>query len=105
MLNSIITPLSISVPSTVFDANSLRLIIDTRSQSMSNFQKITLNLGISAQSLKDLLIDTSQSNSKGTNWVNYDLRSFQQQLGITSFSRYYHDIIFWICWNFSGSQL
>ncbi len=78
--------LSISVPSTVFDANSLRLIIDTKSQSMSNFQKITLNLGVSAQSLKDLLIDTSQSNSNGTNWVNYDLRSFQQQLGITSFS-------------------
>ncbi|MDC8453758.1 MAG: peptidase, partial [Candidatus Nitrosotalea sp.] len=78
--------LSISVPSTVFDANSLRLIIDTKSQSMSNFHKITLNLGISAQSLKNLLIDTSQTNSKGTNWVNYDLRSFQQQLGITSFS-------------------
>ena len=78
--------ISISVPSTVFDANSLRLIIDTRSQSMSNFQKITLNLGVSTQSLRDLLIDTSQPNSKGTNWVNYDLRSFQQQLGITSFS-------------------
>jgi len=77
---------SISVPSTVFDANSLRLIVDTRSESMSNFQKITLNLGISAQSLKNLLIDTSQPNSKGTNWVNYDLRSFQQQLGISSFS-------------------
>ncbi len=77
---------SISVPSTVFDANSLRLIIDTRSQSMPNFQKITLNLGVSAQSLKNLLIDTSQPNSKGTNWVNYDLRSFQQQLGINSFS-------------------
>src|SRR5579872_553832 len=77
---------SISVPSAVFDANSLRLIVDTRSQSLSNFQKITLNLGISAQSLKDLLIDTSQPSSKGTNWVNYDLRSFQQQLGITSFS-------------------
>lgn len=77
---------SLTVPSSVFDANSLRLIIDTRTQSMANFQKITLNLGSSAQSLKDLLIDTSQSNSKGTNWVNYDLRSFQQQLGITSFS-------------------
>ncbi len=78
---------SITVPSTtVFDANSLRLIIDTRTQSMPNFQKITLNLGISSQFLKDLLIDTSKPNSKGTNWVNYDLRSFQQQLGITSFS-------------------
>ena len=77
---------SIAAPSTVFDANSLRLIIDTRSQSMSNFQKITLNLGVSTQSLKDLFIDNSQANSKGTNWVNYDLRSFQQQLGINSFS-------------------
>jgi hypothetical protein len=77
---------SITVPSTIFDANSLRLIVDTRSQSMQNFQKITLNLGISAQSLKNLFIDNSQSNSKGTNWVNYDLRSFQQQLGINSFS-------------------
>ena len=53
---------------------------------MPNFQKITLNLGQSTQSLKDLFIDNSQSNSKGTNWVNYDLRSFQQQLGISSFS-------------------
>jgi hypothetical protein len=77
---------SIIAPSTIFDANSLRLIVDTRSQSMSNFQKITLNLGISAQSIKDLLIDNSQLNSKGTDWVNYDLRSFQQQLGINSFS-------------------
>ncbi|MDE1770621.1 MAG: peptidase [Thaumarchaeota archaeon] len=77
---------SISVPSTVFDSNSLRLIIDTRSQSISNFQKITMNLGVNTQSLKDLLIDTNKTNSKGTNWINYDLRSFQQQLGITSFS-------------------
>jgi hypothetical protein len=77
---------SISVPSTVFDSNSLRLVIDTRSQYLTNFQKITMNLGISAQSLKDLFIDTSQSNSMGNNWINYDLRSFQQQLGITSFS-------------------
>ena len=77
---------SLTVPSSVFDSNSLRLIIDTRTQSMTDFQKITLNLGISTQSLKDLLVDPSQSNSKGTNWVNYDLRSFQKQLGISSFS-------------------
>ena len=77
---------TISVPSTVFDSNSLRLIIDTRSQSMSNFKNITMNLGISAQSLKNLFIDNSKPNSNGTNWINYDLRSFQQQLGITSFS-------------------
>lgn len=77
---------ALTIPSTVFDRNSLRLIMDTRGQSMANFQKITLNLGISAQSLKNLFVDTSQPNSGGTNWINYDLRSFQQQLGITSFS-------------------
>jgi len=77
---------TLTVPSTVFDSNSLRLIMDTRDQSMTNFQKITLNLGISAQSLKNLFVDTSQPNSGGTNWINYDLRSFQQQLGITSLS-------------------
>jgi len=74
------------VQSTVFDNNSLRLIVDTRSQSMPSFQKITVNLGILAQNLKNLLIDTGQPNSMGTNWLNYDVRSFQQQLGITSFS-------------------
>ena len=77
---------TLSVPSSVFDSNSLRLIVDTRGKSMTEFQKITINLGISAQSLQNLLIDTSQSNSNGTNWINYDLRSFQQQLGISSFS-------------------
>ena len=76
----------VSITSTVFDTNSLRLIVDTRTQSMPIFQKITINLGMSAQSLKNLLIDTSQPNSGGTNWINYDLRSFQKQLGITSLS-------------------
>ena len=76
---------AISVPSTV-DSNSARLLIDTRSVSTANFEKITLNLGITAQTLKDLFIDPSQPNSGGTNWINYDLKSFQQQLGITSFS-------------------
>jgi len=76
---------AISVPSTV-DPNSARLLIDTSSVSTANFEKITLNLGITAQTLKDLFIDPSQPNSGGTNWINYDLKSFQQQLGITSFS-------------------
>ena len=76
----------IFVPSSIPDTNSERLIIDTRSQSSTSFTKITLNLGTTVSSLKDLFIDTHQSNSGGTNWVNYDFRSFQQQLGINSFS-------------------
>ncbi|TLX94742.1 MAG: peptidase [Thaumarchaeota archaeon] len=78
---------AVLVPSNIPDSNSARLLIDTRSVSTTtNFEKITLNLGVTAQNLKDLFIDTTQPNSDGTNWINYDLRSFQQQLGIASFS-------------------
>jgi hypothetical protein len=76
---------AISVPSNVPDSNSARLIIDTTT-SHGPFKKITLNLGITEQTLKSLFIDVNQPNSGGTNWINYDLRSFQQQLGINSFS-------------------
>jgi len=75
----------ISVPSNVPDSNSARLIIYTTSPN-GPFKKITLNLGITEQTLKNLFIDVSQPNSGGTNWINYDLRSFQFQLGINSFS-------------------
>lgn len=76
----------ISVTSSVPDSNSARLVIDTRSFQSTNFSEMTVNLGITAGTLKGLLIDPTQPNSGGTNWVNYDLRSFQQQLGINSFS-------------------
>ncbi len=82
--NSLSNP--ISVPSSVTDPTSARLMVDTRSTSSTSFYEITLNLGITAGTLQGLLIDVSQPNSGGTNWVNYDLRSFQQQLGINSFS-------------------
>ncbi|VVC05344.1 Uncharacterised protein [uncultured archaeon] len=81
-------PGGISTPSNVPDSNSARLIIDTTSTPPNNtpFKSITLNLGITEQTLKNLFIDKSQPNSDGTNWINYDLRSFQKQLGINSFS-------------------
>ncbi|MBI3622960.1 peptidase [Candidatus Pacearchaeota archaeon] len=81
-------PGGISASSNVPDSNSARLIIDTTSTPPSNtpFKRITLNLGITEQTLKNLFIDKSQPNSDGTNWINYDLRSFQKQLGINSFS-------------------
>ncbi|MDE1765992.1 MAG: peptidase [Thaumarchaeota archaeon] len=76
----------IPAPSSVTDSNSARLMIDTRSTASTNFYEMTLNLGVTAGTLKGLLIDTTQPNSGGTNWINYDLRSFQQQLGLNSFS-------------------
>ena len=82
--NSLSNPVSVS--SSVPDSNSARLMIDTRQTQSTNFYEMTLNLGITAGTLQDLIIDPTQTNSGGTNWINYDLRSFQQQLGVNSFS-------------------
>ncbi|HSB56486.1 MAG TPA: peptidase [Nitrosopumilaceae archaeon] len=72
-----------SFASTIPDKTSKRLVIGANSISDITFEKITLDLGISAGTLQGLFIDVPTS---GTNWINYDLRSFEQQLGITSFS-------------------
>ncbi|NIM25736.1 MAG: peptidase, partial [Nitrosopumilaceae archaeon] len=50
------------------------------------FEKISFNLGISASKLQSILIDSTNSNSIGTNWLNYDLQSFEKELGISDFS-------------------
>lgn len=81
--NSLSNP--IPVPSSVPDPNSARLMVDTRSTAHTSFYEMTLSLGVTAGALDSMLIDPSQPNSGGTNWVNYDLRSFQQQLALGSF--------------------
>ncbi|MGI0082041.1 MAG: peptidase, partial [Nitrosopumilaceae archaeon] len=82
-LNTVLTSPSSSVP----DTNSDRLIIDTRPTTFNGqFEKITLNLGITANALQSLFVAAPSTSTGGTNWINYDLRSFEQQLGITSFS-------------------
>lgn len=75
-----------SIPSSVPDRNSDRLVLDTTSVAPLSFEKISLNLGISADDLKTLLIDTGNTSNSGTNWINYDLRSIQNQLGMSDFS-------------------
>jgi len=75
-----------SANSSVPDQNSARLIIDTSTVTDGDFEKISLNLGISASELQSLFIDTSLSNSDGTNWLNYDLRSFANDLEISDFT-------------------
>ena len=75
-------PANSSVP----DKNSARLHVDTSIVPNGDFEKISMNLGITASSLQSILIDNSLQNSHGTNWINYDLRSFSNDLGITDFS-------------------
>ncbi len=78
-----------SVSSSIPDANSDRLILDTRpSSGISNqiFERIVLDLGVTATGLESSLIDVSAANNFGTNWINYDFRSLEKQLGITDFS-------------------
>jgi hypothetical protein len=80
------SPISTAPNSSVPDQNSARLIIDTSTVPDGNFEKISLNLGISASDLQSLFIDISLSNSDGTNWLNYDLRSFANDLEISDFT-------------------
>ncbi|MBI3254977.1 MAG: peptidase, partial [Nitrosarchaeum sp.] len=72
--------------SSIPDKNSARLFIDTSNVAISPFEQISLNLGVSASDLQSTLIDTSLSNTNGTNWLNYDLRSFANDFGITDFT-------------------
>ena len=72
--------------SSIPDKNSARLFIDTSTVAIPTFKQLSLNLGISASSLQSLFIDSSLSNNDGTNWINYDLRSFGNDFGITDFS-------------------
>jgi len=72
--------------SSVPDTNSDRLIIDTSNVANGSYEMISMNLGISASSLTSSLLDVSNSNTDGTNWINYDLRSFENDLEISDFS-------------------
>ena len=75
-----------SATSSVPDSNSDRLIIDTSGIPNGPFEMISVNLGVSASTLSSTLLDVSNSNTYGTNWINYDLRSFENDLGISDFS-------------------
>ena len=72
--------------STVPDSNSDRLEIATNPFVRNgSFEMISINLGISASALTSTLLDVSESNTDGTNWINYDLRSFENDFGISDF--------------------
>ncbi len=76
--------------SSVPDSNSDRLIIDSGPATFGSnftFEMISIDLGKSANELRSLFIDKSQPNVDGTNWLNYDLRSFQNQLDLKDFSK------------------
>ncbi|RMW37391.1 MAG: peptidase [Nitrosopumilus sp.] len=72
--------------SSVPDTNSDVLLIDPSNVSDASYEMISINLGISASSLTSSLIDSSASNTNGTNWINYDLRSLENELEISDFS-------------------
>jgi len=72
--------------SSVPDSNSDRLVIDTSNVDDGTYEMISVNLGISASTLTSILLDVSETNTDGTNWINYDLRSFENDFGISDFS-------------------
>ncbi len=82
------TPLAggTSIGSSVPDDVSDRLVIDTTTAANAGFTKISMNTGYSATSLQSLLVDTSEANTIGTNWLNFDLRSIENQLDVSDFT-------------------
>jgi hypothetical protein len=72
--------------SSVPDFNSDRLVVDTSIVTNGSFEMFSVDLGITASSLSSILLDVSESNTDGTNWINYDLRSFENDFGISDFS-------------------
>ncbi|MCE9651609.1 MAG: peptidase [Nitrosarchaeum sp.] len=82
--STLLTP-AFTLNSSIPDKNSERLFIDTNAIT-ANFKQISMNLGISASALQSSLIDSSRPNTSGTNWLNYDLRSFEKDFGITDFT-------------------
>ena len=72
--------------SSVPDSNSNRLVIDSSNVANASYEMVSINLGISASTLSSSLLDVSESNTDGTNWINYDLRSFENDYGISDFS-------------------
>ncbi len=75
-----------AIPSDVPDDTEARLILDTTASGTTTIEKIAFNLGITAGTLQSLFIDVNVNNDRGTNWINYDLTSFEEQLEIDSFS-------------------
>ncbi len=73
--------------SSVPDKHSDILLVDTSNVGISSFQKISLKLGVSASTLYSSLLNPSISSVKGTNWLNYDFRSFEKDLELTDFSK------------------
>ncbi len=76
-----------NVLSSIQDKNSARLFLDTKTNPLSgsNFKQISLNLGITASEIRSILIDNNSRNL-GTNWLNYDFRSLENDFGINDFS-------------------
>ena len=72
--------------SSVPDTHSDLLLVDTSNVALNSFEKISFNLGISANSLYSALLDSSNSGVDGTNWLNYDFRSFENDFGLSDFS-------------------
>ena len=79
--------------SSLLDRNSERLFLDTNPLTGTNFAQISMNLGVSSSQLQSILIDNDSSDA-GTNWVNYDFRSLENDYEINDFSDTKIDLYF-----------
>ena len=82
--------------SSVPDKNSARLFIDTITSPFIGtiFKQFSLNLGITVSDLQSVLIDVNNSSNIGTNWINYDFRSLENDFEVKDFSDTKIDLYF-----------
>jgi len=82
------TPLAggTSIDSSIPDSISARLVIDTTTAANADFTKISMNTGYDATLLQSLFVETSEPDTRGTNWLNFDLRSIENQLDVSDFT-------------------
>lgn len=85
-----------SVNLSKLDPNSERVFVDTikNSPTGTNFKQLSLNLGLTSSQLRSILIENSNSGDTGTNWINFDFRSFEQDFELDSFSTTSIDLYF-----------
>ena len=62
------------------------MIIDTTTATNADFTKISIEHWLYCKFSFNLFLDTGDANTRGTNWINYDLRSLQNQLDVPNFS-------------------
>lgn len=71
-----------TIPVSAPDGSSARLFLDASGIRPGGLERISVDLGAGARDFSSALVDPSDGGTRGTNWLNYDLRSLAGGLGV-----------------------